>query len=218
MHITRARPDDAATLTEIAFAAKRHWGYPMSWIESWRDVLTVRPEFIAGYETYAAIDESRAIGFYALGRKGEPRAASSSPSSPREERVGRGPRRGETNKNAPPLPSPLLHPMEEREKSRRLMQPWDANEAPTVATPPQPGHTAGEVRRAWAPWLLLSLLVFIWGIPQVKNFFNGEYRIQTLAAAIHLNARFTAPQIAVARLHNVVLRAPPVAPVNAPPE
>src|SRR6266478_7904855 len=51
------------------------------------------------------------------------RAASSSPSSPREERAGRGPRRGETNKNAPPLPSPLLHPMEEREKSRSLMQP-----------------------------------------------------------------------------------------------
>src|SRR2546427_2007802 len=51
------------------------------------------------------------------------KAAPSSPSSPREERVGRGPRRGETNKNAPPLPSPLLHPMEEREKSRSLMQP-----------------------------------------------------------------------------------------------
>src|SRR6266849_7688847 len=51
-----------------------------------------------------------------------PSAASSSPSSPREERVGRGPRRGETNKHAPPLPSPLLHPMEEREKSRSLMQ------------------------------------------------------------------------------------------------
>ncbi len=71
MHITRARPDDAATLTEIAFAAKQHWGYPMAWIESWRDVLTVRPEFIAGHETYAAIDEGRAIGFYALGRKGD---------------------------------------------------------------------------------------------------------------------------------------------------
>src|SRR6266851_8946777 len=52
-------------------------------------------------------------------------AASSSPSSPREERAGRGPRRGETNKNAPPLPGPLLHPMEEREKSRSLMRPWN---------------------------------------------------------------------------------------------
>src|SRR2546427_2563629 len=34
------------------------------------------------------------------------RAASSSPSSPREERVGRGPRRGETNKIAAPPPPP----------------------------------------------------------------------------------------------------------------
>src|SRR5712692_3848261 len=51
------------------------------------------------------------------------RAASNSPAPPREERVGRGPRRGETNKKAPPLPSPLLHPMEERETSRSLMQP-----------------------------------------------------------------------------------------------
>src|SRR5258708_36672842 len=37
---------------------------------------------------------------------------------------GGGPRRGETNKNAPPLPSPLLPPMEAREKSRSLMQTW----------------------------------------------------------------------------------------------
>ena len=34
------------------------------------------------------------------------RAASSFPSSPREERVGRGPRRGGTNRNGPPLPNP----------------------------------------------------------------------------------------------------------------
>src|SRR5258708_1582967 len=60
------------------------------------------------------------------------RAASSSPSSPREEQVGRGPRRGETNKNAPPLPSPLVHPMEEREKSRSLMQSWSARSCPRI--------------------------------------------------------------------------------------
>src|SRR5713101_4526359 len=57
------------------------------------------------------------------------KTGSSSPASPREQRVGRGPRRGETNKNAPPLPSPLLHPMEEREKSRSLMQPWSGSES-----------------------------------------------------------------------------------------
>ena|SRR5207247_1578729 len=71
MQILRAKPDDATTLTEIAFAAKRHWGYPTEWIESWRDLLTVLPEFIAGHETYAAIDEGHTVGFYALGRKGD---------------------------------------------------------------------------------------------------------------------------------------------------
>jgi hypothetical protein len=48
------------------------------------------------------------------------RAASSSPSSPYEERVGRGPKRRETNKNAPPLPDPLLHPMAERVEIEEL--------------------------------------------------------------------------------------------------
>jgi GNAT superfamily N-acetyltransferase len=68
MHIVRAKPDDAAVLTDIAFAAKRHWGYPERWMESWRDVHTVRPEFIASHETYAAILDGRTVGFYALGR------------------------------------------------------------------------------------------------------------------------------------------------------
>ena len=40
-----------------------------------------------------------------------------SSSSPRDEGAGRGSRRGESE-NKPPLPGPLLHPMEEREKSR----------------------------------------------------------------------------------------------------
>jgi GNAT superfamily N-acetyltransferase len=69
MQIVRAKPDDAALLTDIAFAAKRHWGYPERWIESWRDVLTVWAEFIASHETYAAILDGRTVGFYALGRK-----------------------------------------------------------------------------------------------------------------------------------------------------
>jgi len=66
MQITRAQPEDADVLTEIAFAAKRHWGYPERWIQSWRDVLTIRPEFIGANVAYAAIENGRAIGFYLL--------------------------------------------------------------------------------------------------------------------------------------------------------
>lgn len=66
MQIVRAEPQDSEALTEIAHAAKRHWGYPERWIESWRDILTMRPEFIAGNVSYSATEEGRAIGFYLL--------------------------------------------------------------------------------------------------------------------------------------------------------
>jgi ribosomal protein S18 acetylase RimI-like enzyme len=69
MQILRAKPEDAKALTEVAFAAKRHWGYPERWIHSWRDILTVEPEFIASQETYAAIVDGQPVGFYALGQK-----------------------------------------------------------------------------------------------------------------------------------------------------
>lgn len=66
MQIVRARPEDAEALTEIAFAAKRHWGYPERWIQSWRDILTMRPEFVAANVAYVAIEDDRALGFYLL--------------------------------------------------------------------------------------------------------------------------------------------------------
>ena len=69
MEILRAKSDEGAILTEVAFAAKRHWGYPDRWIESWHELLTIRPEFIAGHETHEAIVDARIVGFYALGRK-----------------------------------------------------------------------------------------------------------------------------------------------------
>src|SRR5271155_5328954 len=69
MQILRAKPYDAGALTEIAFASKRHWGYPEPWNESWRDALTIDPQFIISHETYAAVVEECCVGFYALGRK-----------------------------------------------------------------------------------------------------------------------------------------------------
>jgi GNAT superfamily N-acetyltransferase len=66
MHIVRARPEDAATLTQIAVEAKRHWGYPEKWIESWSELLTIRAEFIASHETYSAIIDGQTVGFYGL--------------------------------------------------------------------------------------------------------------------------------------------------------
>ena len=64
--ILRAKPDDAVALTEIAHAAKRHWGYPETWIEAWRDVLTMRPEFITANVAYTAVENESPVGFYVL--------------------------------------------------------------------------------------------------------------------------------------------------------
>ena len=68
--IVRAEPDDADTLTRIAFAAKRYWGYPERWIEQWQEALTITPEFIRRNEVYAAISEEGITGFYALVGRG----------------------------------------------------------------------------------------------------------------------------------------------------
>jgi GNAT superfamily N-acetyltransferase len=66
MTIIRAKPEDAEMLTDIAHAAKRHWGYPENWIAAWRKILTMRPEFIAENTAYCAVEDDRAIGFYVL--------------------------------------------------------------------------------------------------------------------------------------------------------
>lgn len=62
-------------------------------------------------------------------------------------------------------------------------------EAPTQARP-----SRREAMIAWMPWIILSVLVFLWGLPQVKEFLNAISLIK-----VH-----------VPLLDRVVLRAPPV--------
>jgi GNAT superfamily N-acetyltransferase len=64
--ILPATPEDADALTRIAFAAKRYWGYPESWIQHWRDSLTITPEFVRNNSVYAAVSGGEPCTFYAL--------------------------------------------------------------------------------------------------------------------------------------------------------
>ena len=66
MEIVRANPPDAAALSAIAWAAKAYWGYPAHWMEQWRELLTITPQFIAANETFAAVADGQLIGFHAL--------------------------------------------------------------------------------------------------------------------------------------------------------
>jgi lactate permease len=56
-------------------------------------------------------------------------------------------------------------------------------------------HSAGEAFMGWMPWIVLSVFVFIWGMPSVKTWLNGIFN----------------PTWEVPGLHNLVLKAPPVA-------
>lgn len=70
-HIARAKPGDAAELTALAFAAKRHWGYPESWIQAWTEQLTITPEFIGQHPVVVALREGEALGVAAVEITGE---------------------------------------------------------------------------------------------------------------------------------------------------
>ena len=61
--------------------------------------------------------------------------------------------------------------------------------------------TRAEVVRAWAPWGILTVFVFCWGLPVTKTWLNGWF----------------APKFALPGLHELVLRMPPVVP-DATPE
>ncbi len=64
----------------------------------------------------------------------------------------------------------------------------------------QPAYSRSEITKAWVPWVLLSVLVFWWGVPQVKKALND----------------ISAPEFKVSNLHSVVVRTPPVVPPPTP--
>ena len=67
--IRAAVPSDASILTEIAHAAKRHWGYREEWIREWASVLVITPELVRRTPVFLAehsIDQGEPAGFCAL--------------------------------------------------------------------------------------------------------------------------------------------------------
>jgi lactate permease len=42
-----------------------------------------------------------------------------------------------------------------------------------TAVPAKPSHAPALVRRAWLPWIILSVVVFVWGLPAVKSLLDG---------------------------------------------
>lgn len=64
--IRRADRTDAAVLTAVAHAAKRHWDYPEAWIRKWREQLTVTPAYVDEHRVFVVEVDGTIGGFYAL--------------------------------------------------------------------------------------------------------------------------------------------------------
>jgi len=65
--IRRARPDEAAALSELALRSKAMWGYPPEFVEACRPALTVTPDEIRDAPFYVHEDGAGVSGFYGLG-------------------------------------------------------------------------------------------------------------------------------------------------------
>jgi lactate permease len=83
-----------------------------------------------------------------------------------------------------------------------LLRVWkpriEFKDAMVEPAPSADTFSASKIRAAWIPWVLLSILVFVWGVPRVKQSLDS----------------ISAPSFAVAGLHNTVLRTPPVLPAS----
>lgn len=69
--------------------------------------------------------------------------------------------------------------------------------APNSAEPRPSGR---QIRIAWTPWAILTVAVFMWGLPQMKTVLNGIW----------------SPTFTVPALHEAVLKAPPLVPAPHP--
>jgi ribosomal protein S18 acetylase RimI-like enzyme len=72
--IRRAAAGDSPSLTRLALEAKAHWEYPAAWLDSWREALTITPEYIASHTVLvaeSAAGQPKPLGVCALGERGD---------------------------------------------------------------------------------------------------------------------------------------------------
>jgi len=61
-------------------------------------------------------------------------------------------------------------------------------------------YSREQLIQAWTPWAILTVFVFVWGLPPVKTFLNGLF----------------APKFVMEGLHNMIMKMPPVVPTPHP--
>jgi lactate permease len=75
---------------------------------------------------------------------------------------------------------------------RRIWRSEDGGREPKIES--EIRNPKSKIFLAWLPWIILSIIVFVWGLPQTKALLDG----------------ISAPKIAVHGLDKLVLRTPPI--------
>jgi lactate permease len=78
-------------------------------------------------------------------------------------------------------------------------------------------HDRAAVIRAWVPWLVLSVFVFLWGVPQIKDLLNGSTKKVEMVDGVKKETKvpyawdgMTKLDFPVVGLHDQVEKVPPV--------
>jgi N-acetylglutamate synthase-like GNAT family acetyltransferase len=71
LHIRRAKPSEAAALTDLALRSKAHWGYDAAFMARCRVALTVEPDEMRRHSYYVAERNGAIVGFYGFEPEGD---------------------------------------------------------------------------------------------------------------------------------------------------
>lgn len=66
------------------------------------------------------------------------------------------------------------------------------------------GYTTGQLVKAWMPWVILSVLVFLWGLPQMKAFLDGLSVVKIPVPGLHLLIERVPPVVAAPQKEGAV--------------
>jgi lactate permease len=89
------------------------------------------------------------------------------------------------------------------EPMRNMPSAFGTNPTPAAVVRPE-AQPASAVRRAWTPWLILSVFVFLWGVPQVKAALDGVWVAKLPVAGLNELVQKVPPVVAAPRTEAAV--------------
>ena len=66
MEIRPAKIEESGTLTAISFASKKYWAYPDHFFETWKNELTISPDYIRQNWVFVCEGKTGIAGYYSM--------------------------------------------------------------------------------------------------------------------------------------------------------